>query len=64
MEATIFNRWGEQITSWSDMANGFWDGRTEGGNEVPEGVYFYIISAVGFDGKDHPPVQGYVTLVR
>lgn len=64
MEATIYNRWGERIYSWSDMSNGFWDGRTEGGNEVPEGVYFYIISAIGLDGKEHPPVQGYVTLVR
>lgn len=64
MEAKIFNRWGEKLYSWTDMANGFWDGRTEGGNEAPGGVYFYIISAVGIDGKDHPPVQGYFTLVR
>lgn len=64
MNAEIFNRWGEKIYSWTDMANGFWDGRTVSGKLAPDGVYFYIISAIGLDGVEYPPLSGSVTLVR
>jgi gliding motility-associated-like protein len=37
----IYNRWGEMIFETSDI-NGGWDGKFHG-NEVPTGVYFWVI---------------------
>lgn len=47
-ECHIFNRWGKQLFSSTNPAEG-WDGRV-GGKFVPSGVYFYVIKAVGSDG--------------
>lgn len=47
--AWIFNRWGNQLFSWSDPSKG-WDGKV-GGKYVLPGVYFYVIEAVGSEGK-------------
>lgn len=44
----IFNRWGKQLFSSTNPAEG-WDGRV-GGKFVPAGVYFYVIKAEGADG--------------
>lgn len=53
MEMTIYNRWGEIVTSvWGDRS--YWDGRSFPAGEVcPEGTYFYILKAVGIDGKNY-----------
>ena len=55
----IINRWGnkvhEQLGEYIP-----WDGR-QGGKEVPEGVYFYIIS---LNDKDKQIIQHYVTILR
>lgn len=48
---TIFNRWGNEIYSWTDPSKG-WDGKYKG-KEVNPGVYFYVLTAVGGDGKTH-----------
>lgn len=47
-ECHIFNRWGQQLFSSNDPAEG-WDGKT-GSKFVPAGVYYYVITATGADG--------------
>jgi gliding motility-associated-like protein len=52
MDAQIFNRWGQKQYEWH-TTNGGWDGRTAAGVLVPDGTYFFIISAKGLDGKEY-----------
>lgn len=47
----IFNRWGQKMAELHDPSLG-WDGR-HGGKLVPPGVYYYVIKAVGADGKKY-----------
>ena len=47
-KATIFNRWGQKLYSWSDV-NGYWDGKVNG-KVVKDGVYFVNVVAKGADG--------------
>lgn len=47
-ECHIFNRWGTQMFSSTNPAEG-WDGKYRG-KYVPAGVYFYVIKATGADG--------------
>lgn len=51
-EGKIFNRWGKIVyewTEWKDIESG-WNGKVLGqGKDAPEGVYFYVIRAVGWD---------------
>ncbi len=42
----IYNRWGAMVFSSSDNY-ATWDGRTFAGEEVPDGVYFYILEING-----------------
>jgi len=62
IEGEIFNRWGQKMFAW-DNINGYWDGRTLSGSEAPDGTYFYIIKAVGKDGKEFSK-QGTLSLIR
>ena len=62
IEGEIFNRWGQKMFAW-DNINGYWDGRTLSGSEAPDGTYFYIIKAVGKDGKEFSK-QGALSLIR
>jgi gliding motility-associated-like protein len=57
----IFNRWGKKIHEWSGI-DGFWDG-TQNGEDVADGVYFFVIKSLGNDGKEYNQ-QGSVTLMR
>lgn len=57
----IFNRWGNKVFESSDI-NSPWDG-TNGGSDVPEGTYFYIIKAIGIDDVDWSE-KGSFSLVR
>ena len=50
-KCTIFNRWGNKIYEFTDPSKG-WDGKYKG-KEVNPGVYFYMIAAVGGDGKNY-----------
>lgn len=50
-KAWVFNRWGNQLFYWIDPAEG-WDGRYQG-KLVPPGVYFYVIDALGSDGRKY-----------
>lgn len=50
-ECNIFNRWGTKLATLRHPSEG-WDGRYNG-KFVPAGVYFYVIKAVGADGKKY-----------
>ncbi|MDQ3048587.1 MAG: gliding motility-associated C-terminal domain-containing protein [Bacteroidota bacterium] len=62
MDAEIFNRWGQKEYEWH-TTNGGWDGRTASGVAAPDGTYFYMIKAKGFDGKEYFE-RGNFSLVR
>ena len=49
-EATVFNRWGQKLYHWN-LANidEGWDG-TAHGKQVPAGVYYIVVKALGADG--------------
>lgn len=47
----IFNRAGQQMCAFSNPAEG-WDGKYKG-KLVPAGVYYYVITARGADGKKY-----------
>jgi gliding motility-associated-like protein len=60
-EMKIYNRWGRKVYSWSSLG-GKWNG--EGGmGEAPDGVYFYVFKATGFDNKVLEQ-SGSVTILR
>lgn len=50
-ECHIFNRWGQEMISFTNPAQG-WDGRYKG-KIVPTGAYFYVIKAKGSDGRKY-----------
>ena len=50
-QCNIFNRWGTQMFSSDNPADG-WDGKYRG-RFVPAGVYYYVIKARGADGVDY-----------
>lgn len=60
-ECHIFNRWGQQMAHLTDPSQG-WDGKS-GGKVVPAGVYFYVISATGADGRKYK-LKGDINVVR
>ena len=62
LNASILGRDGILISTWNTI-NGFWDGRTVSGEVCPEGVYFVVIEATGFDGKSYK-LKGNLTLLR
>jgi gliding motility-associated-like protein len=58
----IFNRWGTPV-----LENGCqWNGRDENGNELSEGVYFYMVDLASqcFDRGGQKSVSGTIDLVR
>lgn len=57
---TILNRWGNKIYEYTDPAGG-WDGKTQGGTLVEEGVYFYKINA-SLEGGEDIQLHGFVHL--
>lgn len=63
MSCEIFDRSNNLVHSWNQLY-GHWDGRDMNGNNVPPGVYFYVIKAVDTDGKKLDLKKGTVTLFR
>ncbi len=60
----IYDRWGHIVYELdSKTGNIAWDGKNQSGKESAEGVYNYIITAKGKDGKDYDK-KGNLTLVR
>ncbi|NVO08324.1 MAG: gliding motility-associated C-terminal domain-containing protein [Bacteroidales bacterium] len=66
LEIEIFNRWGALV--WSakgDKAAKGWDGRTNGGNELPIGTYYYVIKYnIQTSSGNWKPITGSITIVR
>jgi gliding motility-associated-like protein len=64
INALILDRWGNKVYELiSETGNVAWDGKNQTGQEVPDGVYYYIIKAKGKDGGDYNE-KGTITLVR
>lgn len=62
LSCTIVNRWGNTIKSFN-TPNFAWDGRDNGGIELEEGVYFYVIKGMT-NAQELIEKQGFVQLVR
>ena len=69
----IFNRWGNVVYDYtsSDVSNDnpSWNGKTDKGDELDEGVYFYKYEGVGFESVIGDPGieiqgQGFLHLIR
>ena len=60
-ECWIFDRYGAQLYNFKDPEGG-WDGKY-GGKLVKPGVYFYVITAVGADGKKYKK-SGDINILR
>jgi gliding motility-associated-like protein len=59
----IYNRWGKRVSEWSGSPSNGWNGKTDGGAEAQDGVYYYIISTVAGNG-DVKEYKGFVQLIR
>jgi len=59
--AYIFNRWGQKLYEWHDVA-GYWDG-TYNGHPVKDGVYYVYVNARGADGREYK-IRRDVNLIR
>ncbi|MCD6018591.1 MAG: domain containing protein, partial [Bacteroidetes bacterium] len=57
LNCDIFNRWGTKLYSIKTV-NDSWDG---GGNSA--GTYFFILTAKGYDGKEHKQ-EGFISLFK
>jgi gliding motility-associated-like protein len=57
----IYNRWGRLVFQANDPGS-FWDGNTPEGS-APEGVYVYILNAIG-PGGERIEQRGTITLIR
>lgn len=58
---TIFDRYGTEIISFDDPTKG-WDGKYKG-KLVKPGVYYYVVEAVGADGKTYKK-GGDINIIR
>lgn len=61
-ECQILNRWGNMIYHYNDP-DGAWNGKTETGVTLDDGVYFYKINVTWQGGKSEQ-FQGFITLVN
>lgn len=62
LNVSIFNRWGQKVYDWN-RPHGYWDGKSYNGQNLPEGVYYYIMYATGENGSSIEE-KGSVTLLR
>ena len=60
----IYDRWGHIVyISESEHGNIEWDGKYQSGKQAADGTYFYLIKAMGKDGKAYDK-KGTVSLYR
>ena len=62
MYVTFYNRWGDKVYEMFTPTDS-WDGVSMNGQEVPEGVYFYVLNGKGEDGSVYEE-KGSVTIYR
>lgn len=48
----VFNRWGQVVFDKTNYANRTWYGTDFSGKPLPNGPYFYVVSAKNTDGKE------------
>ncbi|MCB0707532.1 MAG: gliding motility-associated C-terminal domain-containing protein, partial [Saprospiraceae bacterium] len=58
----IYNRWG-QLVYQVDQYDNTWAGKTQGGEDVPDGVYYFIFEYEDLDGQ-FKQMKGHVTVLR
>jgi gliding motility-associated-like protein len=61
----IFDRWGKIVYELENTDKGQieWDGNNQFGKPVPDGTYFYILTATGRDGANYDK-KGSISLMR
>ncbi|HSH67881.1 MAG TPA: gliding motility-associated C-terminal domain-containing protein [Bacteroidia bacterium] len=62
MEVVLFDKKGKIVYTWKGI-DGRWDGKNQQGKQAQEGIYFYIITADGVDGKKYEQ-KGSIKLTR
>lgn len=62
MEVQVLNRWGQQVYLL-ERPGSTWNGRSGAGEALPDGTYFYVLTATGLDGRAYT-LTGTVTLLR
>ncbi|MFT3885685.1 MAG: PKD domain-containing protein [Flavobacteriales bacterium] len=62
LSVLIFNRWGQQVAAIRNEGEA-WTGRSDAGETLSEGTYFYTLKATGVDGRTYD-LHGAVTLLR
>ncbi len=61
---SIYDRWGHKVYVLNSTAGNIeWDGKNQYGKDSAEGVYHYMLTAIGTDGKEYKR-EGNITLVR
>jgi gliding motility-associated-like protein len=61
-EGKIFNKWGRRVAELS-LSNPTWDGKDPQTSEISDGVYYYVIRAVGNNGEEYNE-KGNVTVIQ
>lgn len=62
LNCKIYNRWGILVNELTKI-NEVWDGGTSSGLQCSSGVYYYVLTAKGEDGKEYGE-QGAVQLIK
>jgi len=62
MTTYIYDRQGIKLAELDGVENA-WDGKTKSGKEVPDGVYYYFVEAVGFNKLNYHK-EGSVILLK
>jgi gliding motility-associated-like protein len=62
MEVLIFDKKGKTVYTWKGI-DGKWDGKNQQGKQAQEGIYYYIVTADGIDGKKYAQ-NGSIKLTR
>ncbi len=62
MEVVLFDKKGKIVYNWKGI-DGKWDGKNQQGKQAQEGIYYYIITADGVDGKKYEQ-KGSIKLTR
>jgi gliding motility-associated-like protein len=62
VDLEVLNRWG-QVVGRIERPGQAWDARSFSGEQVPEGTYFFVMTATGADGRKHE-AKGTITVLR